>query len=130
MKKYVGASVAVLLLLTCGGVLADQDKSEKIAIAASGRLPTASVSGQPGRAPYFLFFDTQGRFVEAVGNPYKDAGGAGISAVDFLAGKGVTVLVAESYGPRIVEVMQGKGIRAVTFTGTAADAVKKLVSAK
>jgi predicted Fe-Mo cluster-binding NifX family protein len=49
---------------------------------------------------------------------------------DFLASKGVTVLVAGAYGPRIVEVMKGKGIRTVTFTGTAADAVKKVLSSK
>jgi predicted Fe-Mo cluster-binding NifX family protein len=50
--------------------------------------------------------------------------------VDFLAGKGITALVAESYGPRIVDVIKGKGMRAVTFSGTAADAVKKVVRAR
>jgi len=130
MKKFVVAGLAVSLLLTSVLVLAQQDRAEKIAVAANGKAPSAAVGIQPGRAPYFLFFDKRGAFVEAVDNPYKDAGSAGISTVDFLAGKGVSVLVAEGYGPRIVEVMKGKGIRAVTFTGTAADAVKKLVGAK
>jgi predicted Fe-Mo cluster-binding NifX family protein len=130
MKRFVVAGLAVSLLLTSVLVLAQQDRAEKIAVAASGKAPSAAVGSQPGRAPYFLFFDKRGAFVEAVDNPYKDAGGAGISTVEFLAGKGVTVLVAGDYGPRIVEVMKGKGIRAVTFTGTAADAVTKLVSAK
>jgi predicted Fe-Mo cluster-binding NifX family protein len=130
MKKLVIAGFAVSFLITSVLVLAQQDRAEKIAVAASGRDPSAAVSSQPGRAPYFLFFDTQGGFVEAVGNPFKDAGGAGVSTVEFLASKGVTVLVAAGYGPRIVEVMKGKGIRAVTFTGTAADAVKMVVSAK
>jgi len=130
MKRFVVAGLAVSLLLTSVLVLAQQDRAEKIAVAASGNAPCAAVGSQPGRAPYFLFFDKRGAFVEAVDNPYKDAGGAGISTVEFLAGKGITVLVAGDYGPRTVEVMKGKGIRAVTFTGTAADAVKKLVSAK
>ena len=130
MKKFVVAGLAVSLLLTSVLVLAQQDRAEKIAVAASGKAPSAAVGSQPGRAPYFLFFDKRGAFVEAVDNPYKDAGGAGISTIEFLAGKGITVLVAGDYGPRIVEVMKGKGIRAVTFTGTAADAVKKLVGAK
>ena len=130
MKKRVVAALAVSLLLTSVFVLAQQDRAEKIAVATSGKAPSAAVGSQPGRAPYFLFFDKEGAFLEAIDNPFKDAGGAGISAVEFLAGKGVTVLVAGDYGPRIVEVMKGKGIRAVTFTGTAADAVKKLVSAK
>jgi predicted Fe-Mo cluster-binding NifX family protein len=130
MKKFVVAGLAVSFLLTSVLVLAQQDRSGKIAVAASGKTPSALVGSQPGRAPYFLFFDKQGTFVEAVDNPYKDAGSAGISTVDFLAGKGVSDLVAEGYGPRIVEVMKGKGIRAVTFTGTAADSVKKLLGAK
>ena len=130
MKKFVVAGLAVSLLLTSVLVLAQQDRAEKIAVAASGKAPSATVGSQPGRAPYFLFFDKRGAFVEAVDNPYKDAGGAGISTVEFLAGKGITILVAGDYGPRIVEVMKGKGIRAVTFTGTAADAVNKLVSTK
>ncbi len=131
MEKFVMAGLAVSFLMTSVVlVLAQQDRAEKIAVAASWRAPSAAVSSQPGRAPYFLFFDKRGAFIEAVDNPYKDAGGAGISTVEFLAGKGITVLVAGKYGPRIVEVMKGKGIRAVTFTGTAADAVKVLVGAK
>lgn len=127
MKRSVVAGLAISLLLTSVVVLAQQDRSEKIAVAASGKTPSASVGSQPGRAPYFLFFDKQGTFVEAVDNPYKDAGGAGISTVEFLAGKGITVLVAEGYGPRIVEIMKSKGIRPVEFKGIAADAVPGVV---
>jgi predicted Fe-Mo cluster-binding NifX family protein len=130
VKQLICAGLAMSILMMPMVVLAGEGKTEKIAVASSGKTPSALVGSQPGRAPYFLFFDKRGAFVEAVENPYKDAGGAGISTVEFLAGKGVTVLVAGDYGPRIVEVMKGKGIRAVTFTGTAADAVKKLVSAK
>jgi len=127
MKKFVVAGLAVSLLLTSVLVLAQQDRAEKIAVAASGKAPSAAVGSQPGRAPYFLFFDKRGAFVEAVDNPYKDAGSAGISTVDFLAGKGVSVLVAEGYGPRIVEIMKSKGIRPVEFKGIAADAVPGVV---
>lgn len=130
VKNLILAGLAVPLLTISVFTFAGEGKTERIAVAASGNTPPASVSAQAGRAPFFLFFDRQGTFIEAVGNPYKDAGSAGISTVDFLAAKGVTVLVAEGYGPRIVEVMKGKGMRAVTFTGTAADAVKKLVGAR
>jgi predicted Fe-Mo cluster-binding NifX family protein len=130
MKKRVFASLAVSLLMMSVFALAGEGKTERIAVAANGQTPASTVGKQPGRAVFFLFFDKQGTFIEAVDNPYKDAGSAGISTVDFLAGKGVSVLVAEGYGPKIVEVMKGKGIRAVTFTGTAADAVKKLLGAK
>jgi predicted Fe-Mo cluster-binding NifX family protein len=68
--------------------------------------------------------------VEAVDNPYKDAENAGIATLDFLASKGVKVLVAESFGSKIVEVMKNKGIRPVEFKGSATDAVKKALERK
>lgn len=101
-----------------------------VAVAASDKTVSASVSSQAGRSPFFLLFDKQGTFVEAVANPYKDAGNAGIPTLDFLAGKGVTIVVAEGFGSRIVEVMKGKGMRAVEFKGNAKDAVKKALTLK
>ncbi len=130
VKQLICAGLATSILMMPMIVLAGEGKTEKIAVAANGQTPTATVAAQPGRSPFFLLFDEKGALVQTVANPYKDQGGSGISTVDFLASKGVTVLVSAGYGPKIVEVMKGKGIRAVTFTGTAADAVKKLVSAK
>jgi predicted Fe-Mo cluster-binding NifX family protein len=130
MKQLICAGLAVSILMMPMIVLAGEGKTEKIAVAANGQTAAATVAAQPGRSPFFLLFDENGTLVQAVENPYKDQGGSGISTVDFLASKGVRVLVAAGYGPKIVEVMKGKGIRAVTFTGTAADAVKKLEGIK
>jgi predicted Fe-Mo cluster-binding NifX family protein len=130
MKKLIFAGLAVLLVATAGFVLAQQGSARTIAIAASGKLISASVSNQAGRSPFFLFFDNQGTFIEAVDNPYKDVGNAGIPTLDFLAGKGVKVLVAESFGSKIVEVMKDKGIRPVEFKGSAKDAVRKTLESK
>jgi predicted Fe-Mo cluster-binding NifX family protein len=125
MKKLIVAGLAVLLLATTGFVLAQPGGARVIAIAASGKLISDSVSTQAGRSPFFLFFDNQGRLVETVANPYKDAANAGIPTLDFLASKGAKVLVAESFGPKIIEVMKEKGIRPVEFKGSVRDAVKK-----
>ena len=125
MKKFIFAGIAVLLLATAGFALAQQGSTPVIAIAANGKLPSDSVSSQAGRGSFFLFFDSQGTFIEAVDNPYKDARNAGIPALDFLASKGVKVPVAQSFGSRIVVVMKDKGIRSVEFNGIAKDAVKK-----
>lgn len=51
-----------------------------------------------------------------------------IAVADFLATKGVTAMVAGSFGDRITEGMKNKGIRALTFKGKAADVVKKILS--
>ena len=102
-------------------------QKERIAVAADEKVPEAAVSGQAGRSSFFLLFDEKGRFLEAMAIPIK-RGQRGIAVVDFLATKGVTVVVAVSFGDRITEVMKNKGIRAVAFRGKAADAVKKILS--
>jgi len=124
MKKWFSVVLTVLFLLP-GLVLAGQ--KEKIAVAANGQTPAASISAQAGRAPFFLFFDENGKLVETIANPAKDSQNSGIAVADFLAGKGVTVVVAEGFGNRIVEVMKGKGIRAVAFKGSAEAAIKKVL---
>ena len=131
MKKSVLTALAVaftLLMMTSGFVSAQQARSEMVAVAAIDKTAAASVSSQAGRSPFFLLFDKQGTLVEAVANPYKDAGNAGIPTLDFLAGRGVTVLVAEGFGSRIVEVMKSKGMRPVEFKGNAKDAIKKALA--
>ena len=130
MKKLVSEFFAALLLLLPGLAPAQQMRSDMVAVAADGKAISASVSSQAGRSPFFLLFDKQGRFVEAVDNPYKDAGSAGIPTLDFLAGKGVKIVVAESFGSKIVEVMKSKGMRPVEFRGNATDAVKKVLDSK
>jgi predicted Fe-Mo cluster-binding NifX family protein len=130
MKKSVLTVLAVLLLMTSGFAISQQTKSVTIAVAANGKTVSAAVSSQAGRSPFFLLFDKQGVLVEAADNPYKDAGNAGIPALEFLAGKGVKVLVAEGFGSRIVEVMKSKGMRPVEFKGSARDAVKKALETR
>ena len=125
MKKFIFSGLAVLLLATAGFAIAQQASARVIAVAANGKLPSHSVSSQAGRSSFFLFFDSHGTFIEAVDNPYKDARNAGIPALDFLASKGIKVLVAQNFGSRIVGVMKDKGIRPVEFKGSAKDAAKK-----
>ena len=130
MKKLILAALAVPLLLTSVLVLAQQGGPVAIAVAASGKTLSASVGSQAGRSPFFLLLDKQGALVEVADNPYKDAGNAGIPVLDFLAKKGVKVLVAEGFGPKIVEVMKDKGMRPVEFKGNAKDSLKKALELK
>jgi len=124
MKK--GISVMLTMLFLVSG-LAFAGQKEKIAVAVNDQTPEASISAQAGRAPFFLFFDENGKLIETIANPAKDSQNSGIAVADFLAGKGVTVVVAEGFGNRIIEVMKGKGIRAVAFKGSAEAAIKKVL---
>lgn len=123
MKKLISIMLAILFMAS-GFVFAGE--KEKIAVAANEKTPAASVSKQAGPSPFFQIFDGKGKFIETIANPYKEGGG-GIAVADFLAGKEVTVVVAEEFGSRIVEVMKGKGIRAVAFRGSVEAAVKKIL---
>ena len=124
MKKGISVMLTMLFLVS-GLTFAGQ--KENIAVAANGQTPAASISAQAGRAPFFLFFDENGKLIETIANPAKNSQNSGIAVADFLAGKGVTVVVAEEFGNRIVEVMKGKGIRAIAFKGSIAEAVKKVL---
>lgn len=129
MKKLVSALLAASLLLP-GLVLGQQNTANMIAVAASDKAESAAVSSQAGRSPFFLLFDRQGRLVEAVSNPYKDSPNAGVPTLEFLAGKGVQVVVAEGFGAKIVGEMRSKGMRAVEFKGKAKDAMTQALGSK
>lgn len=94
-------------------------------MAATGQTRTAEVGAQAAQSSHLLLFDKKGTLVQAIENPYKNQPGGGISMIDFLSGKGVTALVAEGFGPRILDIMKSKGIRPVEFKGVAADAVQR-----
>jgi len=129
MKREISKmTLIVIFLLATTWAFAGQ--KEKIAVAANGETSGALISGQAGTAPYFLFFDEKGKFIEAMENPYKGKGGAGKAVADYLAGKGVTVVVAGGFGGPIVDVMKDKGIKATAFKGSADEAVKKVLQPK
>ena len=115
--------IVTMLLGMSGAAFAGQ---EIIAVAADGETPEASVSSRLGWAPFILFFDANGKFMEASISPGKD----GLTVADFLVKKGATVIIAQWFGPKIVEVLKGKGITAVTFTGSAGVAVKGVLRSK
>ncbi len=122
MKRSAALLVLVLLAFPLAALAAG---SASIGVAAEGKDPSSRVSGVAARAPYFLLFDGKGTLVEAVANPHKDVrGGAGTQVVDLLAGKGVKAVVAGEFGPRMIDAMKGRGMRYLTFQGSATDAVK------
>jgi predicted Fe-Mo cluster-binding NifX family protein len=127
MKKGLFV-IMVLVSLLATQVFAGQ--SMKIAVAAADKTATVAVVGQPASAPYFLFFDGKGKLLEAIENPYKNAENPGPEVINFLAGKGATVVVAGFFGPKIIDVAKAKGVTPFSFKGTAQDAVTKVLQSK
>jgi predicted Fe-Mo cluster-binding NifX family protein len=122
MKKRMFV-IMVLVSFLAAQVFAAQ--SMKIAVAAADKTATAAVVDQPASAPYFLIFDEKGKLLEAIENPYKNAENPGPEVIDFLAGKGATIVVAGFFGPKIIDIAKAKGVTPLSFKGTAQDAVTK-----
>ena len=127
MKKTAVLMVSVICLVAIFAVSAVSAENGKIAVAAQGKSDTAMVSAVAARSPFFLFFDANGKFLEAIANPHKDAGGnASALVTDFLSAKGVTDVIAGDFGGKMTSALTKKGIAYAEIKGmSVANAVKR-----
>jgi predicted Fe-Mo cluster-binding NifX family protein len=124
MKRLFVLGIVALLLCPVM-VNAASSENNKIAVASDGKTVKSSVSNMAAKCPYYLLFDGTGTLTEVIDNPYKNAsGGAGPSAAHFLAQKGVTMLIAENFGSKMIHALKSQDISHLQFEGTAGDAVK------
>jgi len=100
---------------------------EIIAVAANGETEEATISGLALGARFFLIFDKAGKLIDKLPNPAKKAENPGTAIADLLAGHGTSVVVAEGFGTKFIEYMNGKGIKAFAFKGSAGEAVKNIL---
>ena len=130
MKRISFLSL-IMLFLVSAVTYAGQEVAVKIAVASNNKNTTSNVAAMAGRSPYYLMFDSTGKLSEVIENPYKDArGGAGPSTANFLAEKGVTIVIAETFGGKMINAMKSKGMTHFKFKGIANDAVKKALTPK
>ena len=124
MKRLFFISLAILLLCAVMVNAAEPEKI-KIAVASSDKTVTASVSNEAAKCPYYLIFDNEEKLTEVIDNPYGDAsGGAGPSAANFLARRGVTIVVAGNFGSKMLNALENNGITHFRFKGSVGNAVK------
>ena len=125
MKRLFFVSLTILLLCAVMANAAEMEKT-KIAVASSDKTAKASVSNEAAKCPYYLIFDSKGELTEVIDNPYKNAsGGAGPSAANFLAQRGVTIVIAGSFGSKMINALESKGVVHFESKGSVGDAVKK-----
>jgi predicted Fe-Mo cluster-binding NifX family protein len=124
--KAIVMTVMALGLLAPAARGGDEGEA-KTAIASPGRAEDGQVAQRAGRAPNYLLFGEDGDLLEVVENPAKDFGGrAGPRTADLLARKGATLVVAGHFGGNMVAALDRRGIGHVEFSGTVADALKKV----
>ena len=104
----------------------------KIAISAMGTTLDAEVDPRFGRCQYFIIVEPETMEFEAVDNSSAMAGGgAGISAAQMIAGKGVEAVLTGNCGPNAFNVLEAAGIKVITgVSGTVQDAVEGYKSGK
>ena len=130
MKRISYLSLTMLFLMSAI-TYASQEVMVKIAVASNNKNAASNVGAIAGRSPYYLIFNSTGKLIEVIENPYKDArGGAGPSTANFLAEKGVTIVIAETFGGKMINAMKSKGMTHFEFKGIANDAVKKVLNPK
>ena len=124
--KRIRVSLLIILLIVSFSVYAGQKEIVKIAVAATDRSPVSPVSKQAARCPYYLCYDGEGKFLEAIDNPYKNTRRkAGPSVAKFLSQQNVTIVVAENFGSRIITALAKRGMASFVYQGNADDAVSR-----
>jgi predicted Fe-Mo cluster-binding NifX family protein len=88
MKKWL---TWILFLAVMGSLIssASEANAGRIAVASDEKAITGPVAFRMGRSAFYLVFDGEGKFIEAIDNPFKDAGDnaagkSGKSALDSL----------------------------------------------
>jgi predicted Fe-Mo cluster-binding NifX family protein len=97
-----------------------------IAISATAPDLDAEVDPRFGRCQYFIIVDPDTMQFEAVDNSSAMAsGGAGISAGQMIAGKGVQAVLTGNCGPNAYQVLSAAGIQVITgVSGKVKDAIQ------
>ena len=126
MKKVLALNLglAALLLIPMAASGAD---SFLIAVASDDVEATSLVGSFPARSRYFLLFSGTD-FVQVISNPFLSGGSEAASlVVDYLAQKGVGVVVAERFGPLMIQAINRKGMKYIQFSGAAKEAAEQVV---
>jgi predicted Fe-Mo cluster-binding NifX family protein len=100
----------------------------KICITAQGPTLDAQAEERFGRAPYYIFIDTDSNGIEAHENQFAaGAGGVGPKAAQLLIDRGVKALISGQVGGNANEVLAAAGIAMYSYrgNGTARDAYEQ-----
>ncbi len=99
----------------------------KIVVTAVGSSLDDQVETRFGRAPYFVFVDTETTDFEAVQNPNMSAGGgAGIKSAQLMSDRGVKYVLTGNCGPNAFNVFGTAGIQVILgVAGTVRHAIEQ-----
>ena len=100
----------------------------KIAVSSTGPDLNSQVDFRFGRCPYFVIVEVEGKEIkrsESVENTsMNQMGGAGITAAQTVANKGVNVVITGNMGPRAFTIFEQFGIEVYQGSGTVKEVVE------
>jgi len=129
MKRMFVLALGTLFLAPAMVHASRDDDTVRIAVASDSENVTSPVSNKAGRSAYYLMFDSSGKLIEVIDNPYKDATRrAGLSVADYLAEKDVTTVIAVAFGDKMINAMKSNGISYLEFQGGVNDAVQETLN--
>ena len=104
----------------------------KIAISSTGPTLDAEVDPRFGRCQYFIIADPETMEFEVIDNSSAmSSGGAGISAAQMIADKGVKAVLTGNCGPNAYQVLSSAGIQVITgVSGKAKDVIESYRAGK
>lgn len=104
----------------------------KIAFSAKGQDLEAQIDPRFGRCTYFIIVDTEDMgFVAFDNENVSVSGGAGIQSAQFVASKGVKVVITGNVGPNAVRTLSAAGVDLITGQqGTIRNAVEDYTKGK
>jgi len=129
MKRTFLLALGTLFLVAAMAHASQDNDTARIAVASDSKDVTSPVGNKAGRSSYYLIFDSAGRLMEVIDNPYKDAtASAGPSVADYLAEKGVTTVIAGTFGDKMVNAMKSNGMSYLERRGVVNDAVQETLN--
>lgn len=103
----------------------------KIAVSATGKGLDSQVDVRFGRCPNFVIVEVEDKDIKGSEDMENTAtaqmGGAGISASQLIADKGVKAVITGNMGPRAFTVFEQLGIEIYQGSGTVKEAVEKFI---
>ena len=121
--------LSLVLALVLMPVLASAGDPFLIAVASDNQEATSLVGTFAARSRYYLLFSQTLELVQVVQNPFLSEGeGAAPLVVDYLAQKGVGVIVAGRFGPPMIQAMNRKDMRYIQYSGVAREAVQRVIN--
>ena len=106
----------------------------KVAVSSTGKDLDCNASGVFGRCPYFIIAEIENKKItktEAIENiSAKQMGGAGISAAQTVAEKGVKAVITGNIGPRASDVLRRFNIEVYNGSGLVKEVLQKFIDNK